>query len=172
MIYELKDGIYVPKIAVFRDPVKRPEGRVYMYLRDETGYNVKVKFDGWLGTNLVVDVGLYHIADQLTDQSDAAMSHMAIGNQVSPSPPAAGNTALESELDRNALTSKTHGAGSDAKKVTYVGDWPPGDGTGTLTEAGIFNAASGGIMLARKTYDARPKGGSDTLTITWEVTFS
>jgi hypothetical protein len=116
--------------------------------------------------NLVVTAGKNHIADQLSSSpGDAAMSHMAIG--TGSTAPAAGNTALGTEIDRNALTSRT-----DATNVvTYVGDWAAGDGTNSaIAEAGIFNAASVGTMLARATFTAINKGASDTLKITWTVT--
>lgn len=117
-------------------------------------------------SNLVVDAGKAHIADQLSSSpGGAAMGWMAIG--TGSTAPAAGNTALGTEIDRNALTSRT-----DATNVvTYVGDWAAGDGTNAaIAEAGIFNASSAGTMLARATFTAINKGASDTLKITWTVT--
>lgn len=145
-------------------------GRAHIYLRDETDpNNIIVKENNW-GPNLVVTVGKNHIADQMSDQGEAAMSHMAVGTGTTPA--AAGDTALQTELDRNALTSITQGTGGDANKVTYVGDWAPGDGTGAITEAGIFNASSGGTMLCRRVFSVKNKDAADSLTITWELTFS
>jgi hypothetical protein len=116
--------------------------------------------------NLVVTAGKNHIADQLSaSPGQAAMSHMAIGTGSTAA--AAGDTALGTEIDRNALTSRT-----DATNVvTYVGTWAAGDGTNAaLREAGIFNAASTGTMLARVVYSNIDKQAGDTLTITWTVT--
>ena len=43
--------------------------------------------------------------------------------------------------------------------VTYVGNWAAGDGTNSaITEAGIFNAASTGTMLARAVFSASTRG--------------
>lgn len=116
--------------------------------------------------NLVVTAGKNHIADQLSaSPGEAAMSHMAVG--TGSTAPAAGNTALGAEVDRNALTSRTE----SANVVTYVGTWAAGDATNSaLAEAGIFNAASAGTMLARATYTAIDKQAGDSLTITWTVT--
>lgn len=117
-------------------------------------------------SNLVVTAGKNHIADQLSAApGQAAMSHMAIGTGSTAA--AAGDTALGVEIDRNALTSRT-----DATNVvTYVGTWAAGDGTNAaLREAGIFNAASSGTMLARVVYANIDKQAGDTLTITWTVT--
>jgi hypothetical protein len=118
--------------------------------------------------NLVTDVGCAHIADQLeSSPDDAAMSHMAIGTGTNA--PAAGDTTLQTELDRNTLTSFLQGAGADDHKVVYIGDWAAGDGTGAITEAGIFNAASAGTLLARTTFSVVNKGANDTLEITWTL---
>ena len=120
--------------------------------------------------NLIVTVGRYHIADQMAAQSEAAMSHMAIGTGTTAA--AATDTALETELDRNTLSSTTQGTSTDANKVTYIGDWAAGDGTGAITEAGIFNSASAGIMLCRTVFAVKNKGAGDTLTLTWVLTIS
>lgn len=116
--------------------------------------------------NLVVTAGKNHIADQLSSSpSQAAMSHMEVGTGTTA--PAAGDTALQTALDRNALTSRT----DSTNVVTYVGDWAAGDATHTaITEAGIFNNSTGGTMLNRATFTAINKGASDTLKITWTVT--
>lgn len=116
--------------------------------------------------NLVITVGKNHVADQLAAEAQAKMSHMAIGTGSTAA--AAGDTALETELDRNALTSLTN----SNNVVTYVGDWPAGDGTGALTEAGIFNSASAGVMLARSVFAVKNKAAGDSLTITWTLTLN
>lgn len=116
--------------------------------------------------NLVVDAGENHIADQLSSSpGQSAMSHMAIGTGSTAA--AFGDTALGTETDRNALTSRTDAV----NVVTYVGTWAAGDGTNSaLREAGIFNNSSGGTMLARAVYANIDKQAADTLTITWTVT--
>lgn len=113
--------------------------------------------------NTVPTAGKNHIADQLAaSPSQNAMSHMAIGTGTPTS------TALGNELDRNALTSRT----ASNNVVTYVCDWAAGDGTGAITEAGIFNASSGGTMLCSASFSVINKGASDTLQITWTLTIS
>jgi len=120
--------------------------------------------------NLIVTVGKNHIADQLSDTGEAAMSHMALGTGTTAA--VVGDSALETELDRNALTSKTQGSGANANQVTYSGEWAAGDGTGAITEAGIFNSASAGIMLARSVFAVKNKGATDSLSIAWTLTIS
>jgi hypothetical protein len=137
-------------------------GRVRVELRGPDG-KLKARREV---RNLVVDAGEAHIADQLSSApGQAAMSHMALGTGATA--PAFGNTALGTEIDRNALTSRTD-AGN---VVTYVGNWAAGDATNAaLAEAGIFNAASVGTMLARATFTPIDKQAGDTLAITWTVT--
>lgn len=120
--------------------------------------------------NLVVNVGLYHIADQLSDQGEGAMSHMAVGTDNTAA--AAGNTTLGTELARVALDSTTQGAGASADEVTYVATFAAGTGTGALVEAGILNAASAGVLLCRSVFSVINKGASDSLVITWVLTIA
>ncbi|MDH3257330.1 MAG: phage tail protein [Nitrospinota bacterium] len=115
---------------------------------------------------MIVDSGLQHIADQLSDQGQVSMSHMAVGTGTSAE--AASQTALQTESARVALTSKTR---SD-KKVVYVGDFPAGVGTGALTEVGLLNAASAGALLSRVVFPVKNKGPSDTLKIIIEHTYA
>jgi len=117
-------------------------------------------------TNLVTTVGLNHIADQMSDQGEAVMSHAAIGTGVAAA--AAGDTTLGTELDRNALTSKTQATNT----VTYIADWAAGDGTGVITEAGILNAAAAGTLLSRIVFAAVNKLANDAFRITWEHTYA
>lgn len=117
--------------------------------------------------NLVTTAGKAHIADQLSASPGATgMTHMAVGTGTNAA--AVGDTALQTELDRNTLTSRT----DSGAVVTYVGDWAAGDGTGAITEAGILNAGSSGTLLARSVFSAINKGAGDTLQITWTLTIS
>lgn len=116
--------------------------------------------------NLVVTSGKEFVASRMKDATTTAMSHMAVGSGSTT--PAAGDTALGSELDRQALTSTT----VSSNEITYVATFEAGDGTGAITEAGLFNAASGGDMLCRTTFAVVNKGASDSMTITWVVTVS
>jgi hypothetical protein len=116
-------------------------------------------------TNLIVTVGKNSIADQLLASPGVTKpTHMAVGTGTDAA--AAGDTALQTELDRNALTSKTR----NTNVVTMVGDWAAGDATGAITEAGIFNASSSGDLYARAVFSVINKGANDTLSITWTFT--
>jgi len=82
--------------------------------------------------NVITEVGDAYVADALSSSpGEAAMSHMAIG--TSSTAASTSDTALVSQLDRNALTSRTQGTGAADNDVIYVGDWAAGDGTGAIT---------------------------------------
>jgi len=115
--------------------------------------------------NLVVTDGKKWVADRMND-ANTVMSHMAVGTGTTAA--AAGDTTLDTEEDRNALTSTT----VTDNEVAYVCSWASGDATASLTEAGLFDASSGGDMLARTVFSVVNKGASDTLTITWTITVS
>ena len=118
--------------------------------------------------NLVVTDGKEFVASRMKDTTKTAMSHMAIGTGSTAA--AAGNTTLVTELDRNALTSTT----VTNNAVAYVATYAAGDGTGAITEAGLFNASSGGDMLCRTVFASGVvnKGSADSMTITWTITVS
>jgi hypothetical protein len=92
------------------------------------------------------------------------MSHMAVGAGTAPA--AAGNTALGTELGRVALGSTT----ATNNQVSYVASFGAGVGTGAVTEAGLFNASTGGTMLCRTVFSVVNKEAADTMSITWTVT--
>ena len=146
---------------MIKDDVK-VVGKLHIQLFDADG-NLKHEYHE---SNLVVNSGLNYIASRMKDASTTAMSHMAVGSGAVA--PAGGNTALGSELGRVALTSTT----VTANAIAYVADFAAGTGTGAITEAGIFNAASSGTMLCRSTFGVVTKSATDSIRITWTITVS
>tara|TARA_R110001606_G_scaffold74779_1_gene173411 strand:- start:7889 stop:8338 length:450 start_codon:yes stop_codon:yes gene_type:complete len=139
-------------------------GDVTLTLTDEKG-NLKARQEI---KNLVVNTGLTFISQRMIGTSQAVMSHMALGSGTNAA--AAGDTALQTQVgNREALDT----AVSDSPGViTYTSTFEPGDATGALTEAGIFNASTSGNMLCRTKFDVVNKSSTDTLAITWVVTIS
>jgi hypothetical protein len=128
-------------------------------LRDSKG-NIKEQRDVF---NTVTTAGKNMIADRLLASPTLGVpTHMAVGTGTG------GTTSLNTETDRNALTSKTR---SNAV-VTMVGDWAAGDATAALTEAGVFDASSSGNMHLYTTFAVINKGATDTLSISWTLTIS
>ena len=119
--------------------------------------------------NLVVTAGKNWVAGRFKDGSiPDEMSHMPIGSPDTA--PAAGNTALATELNRIALT--TDGGTVSTNTVQYDASWTSAAAAYAIKEAGIFNAASGGTMLARTTFAVINKGTDDTVSISWTITVS
>lgn len=115
--------------------------------------------------NLVVDVGKEWVAGMMTGTGNA-MTHMGVGSGTTVA--SAGQTALVGAVDRNALT--VAGGTQTANTVQYAATWGDGDGDGALTEAGLFDQSTGGVMLARTVFDVINKGAGDVMTIIWTIT--
>jgi hypothetical protein len=129
--------------------------------------------------NLVVDDGIEYILSCVVNDSNndgtgdrpAVMSHMAVGTdgtaQVST------DSALGAEIvsgGRQGLVSTTLDSATNSMEFVCLFD--AGEGTGAIEEAGIFNASSGGTMLARTTFPVINKEALDKLTITWVITLA
>lgn len=109
--------------------------------------------------------GKTHVADQLSDSGEVAMSHMAIGTGTGQG---VGDNTLATELNRQALDNAT--PSHAANVVTYHRTFAAGEGTGTITEAGVFNDASAGTMFVYNDSISFAKGASDSLALTWTFT--
>jgi hypothetical protein len=117
--------------------------------------------------NLVVSAGLTFIASRMGGTSASVMSHMALGSGTTAA--AAGQTDLVSILgSREALDSST----PSSNTIVYVSSFEAGDATGAVTEAGIFNASSGGTMLCRTVFSVVNKAADDTMQVTWTITLT
>ena len=113
--------------------------------------------------NLIVTVGKQFIASRMIGTSSAVMSHMGIGTTATT--PVAGNTTLANQIARvGDLAASVSGA-----IVTYSATFGPGVGTGSVVEAGIFNASSGGTMLCRTVFPVINKDAGETIVITWNI---
>lgn len=118
--------------------------------------------------NLVVTTGKNYIASKIaaTTNTPAAMTHMAVGTGTAT--PGATDSSLITQTGRVSLS----GAVVSTNTITYTATFPAGTGDGAITEAGIFNAATGGTMLCRTTFPVVNKASGDTIAITWVVTVS
>ena len=123
----------------------------------------------WVKNNLIVDVGFDFISDAIGASAGrpAVMSHIAVGTGVTAA--AVGDTALQTEVARKAAT-YAHVGGT--KVFTFEATFDPGEATGAITESGILNAASTGIMLDRVVFSVINKGALDTLLQKFTFTMS
>jgi hypothetical protein len=137
-------------------------GFLTIELRKENGTSEIYEFK-----NRIMQLGLARIAQRLAGSANA-MTHMAIGSNSANDNNT--RTALGTELGRVTLTSATVTTQTTTNdSVTYIAAFAAGVGTGAITEAGIFDAASAGTMLSRSIFTVINKGVSDSLTITWKV---
>lgn len=140
-----------------------PKGELNILLTDENG---EVKLNK-IVPNIVVATGREYIAQRLIESGrPAEVSHMAIGD--SDAAAVVGDTTLANELSRVAFDSSS----TSSNTITFAATWGPGVGTGTISEAGIFNDSAAGTMLARTTFADVNKLGGDTLAIDWTITIS
>ena len=118
--------------------------------------------------NLVVTTGKNYVASRMAGTSANVMSHMAIGTGSTAA--AAADTTLGTESARVSLTSTTN----NNNDVVYVATFPANTpaSAAAITEAGLFNASSGGTMLCRTVFAQVNKQTADALTITWTGTAS
>lgn len=115
-------------------------------------------------------MGKSYLAFFLQSAASAAatftMVYAAIGSDATAE--AASDTALGTELSRHT------GTASYSANAIYevVATFATGSGTGAITEYGIFDTNTGGTLLSRDTESAINKGANDTLTVTYQLTFS
>lgn len=148
---------------MIRDSV-RHKGVVDIVLTDEAGL-VKKKLTV---DNLVVQTGRNFITHRMAGAGNAIMSHMGIGETGTAA--ALSDTTLGSEAARVTLTSTTVNANTIVYAATFNPNTPAV--SSAITEAGIFNASSGGEMLCRTSFAVINKTTVDSLTITWTITNS
>jgi len=130
--------------------------------------------------NLVVTIGKTYVASRMiknTSDTDGLpkMSHMAIGTNTNTDPlrpgttPALTDTTLNAQLARVGGTPETFSSSVSSNIVTYSATFGPADGQGSIAEAGIFNALTGGTMLCRTTFPVITKDADEAVVITWNI---
>lgn len=130
-----------------------------------------------VGPNLVVTTGLGYIVDawQGTVELEAMRYH---GCGTGSTAPAAGNTALEAESTTIINPNNTRATGSLIEGASASIFRTEGsmlfDGSGTITEWGLFNQAAtgGGVMMARRTFTGISISAGLSIFFAWEAQFS
>lgn len=123
--------------------------------------------------NIITDVGLAAIIRLVfSGLSESKFGYLAIGTGTTSE--SASDTALEAEIARKAatVTQTTTSITDDTALLEATFSSADGlTGSDNVSETGIFNAASGGILLARKVFSAVPINwdAGDTLTIRYYV---
>jgi len=117
--------------------------------------------------NLVVTSGINLARDLLDGTTTIAVNYLGVGTGTTAV--AAGDTTLESEQFRGAITKRTSVSG--AFTMAYYLSSTQGNGN-DLTEAGLFDTSSGGSMFSRVTYSAITKTSSIAVMYSWTINMS
>lgn len=140
------------------------KGKLTIVVYDENGLEKnKVEHD-----NLVVNTGLEYIASRMIGTTQNVMSHMEVGSGTTA--PIGSNTQLQTPIAGSRVVINPLTASASA--VVAVAQFNTGIATGAITEAGIFNASSGGTMICRTVFPVVNKGITDVMIITWTITIS
>lgn len=138
-------------------------GEVDFILKDSSG-KIKKKFTK---KNLVVNTGLALGVARLIGVVSDALSHVALGTSTT----AASNsqTGLITEIARVASSIATITTTSANDTIEFTTTFPAGTATGALTEAGLFNASSAGVMFSRIVFSVTNKAAGDELVVVWRI---
>jgi hypothetical protein len=123
--------------------------------------------------NILTNVGLAAIIRLIAaGLTETKFSHLAIGTGTTAE--AATDTALVTEIKRKAATVSQVTTTVTGDTALFEATFSSADGlTGshTVSETGIFNAATGGILLARKTFPGVPLNwdAGDSITIRYFI---
>jgi len=153
--------------------IAKAYGHFTLVVHDENGY-----VTGYMQSdNLVVDTGLDCMGDLVFGTTlctaEALFQFIEIG--TGSTAPTIADSAIETAI----------GGCSRVQDATPAGDTAtPGEMTATIesvfsgatcaasvTEAGVFDAASAGNMIARSTFGTVTVGSADTLTVTYNIKF-
>jgi len=119
--------------------------------------------------NLVVNGGRDFLFSQTSGTGTVTnMKYMGVGTDNTAA--GATQTALETEIGTRQSISYAHSAG--ATTMTATATFGAGNATGTIQEAGLFTASSGGTMFNRVNGINKVKGADDSLEITYTLTIT
>jgi len=123
--------------------------------------------------NIVASTGLNVVIKQILGSSGAGAQPDKfnwIGIGTSTNAESTNDTALGGEVGtRQQDTDPTFPALGQGQLVVTFGT---ANGTGNLSESGVFNSSNSTAMLFRSTFAAIAKGTSDSLQVTWDITIS
>ena len=141
-------------------------GIIEIVVRDGRG-RIKYRI---IRRNLITDAGLEYIAKALGGLITVeAFKYIAIGSGTTA--PSGSDTALENEIAREegSVSLETTNVTNDTLKVSasfiFTASYD-------ISESGLFNAATGGTMLARQTFDTISVKAGYELDVTWRIIFS
>lgn len=137
-------------------------GDVKITVFDENG-NIKEVRDI---KNLVVDGGKSFIASKIAQSGSLNISYMGIGTGLSS--PIYSNTALDSQIAKRQTTAIAYTSGTN--QVTFTSSFSGVTHHNTaVSEAGLFCASTGGVMVCRTVFGSFTILSTDTIGISWTL---
>lgn len=115
--------------------------------------------------NLVVDVGRALMASRLGADTIGKITYIGAGSSTSA--PTNGNTNLTTPINRYPVTFTTATTTSTDDTAVFVANIV--NVNGVVAETGLFNAATGGVMLSKANIGPFTMAPTDSLTLTWKV---
>ena len=110
------------------------------------------KTERYLIKNLFTDDGLAYLAARAAGEAVNVISHMALGTGSAPAAGADKTLGAEIAGSRVAVTLSGNGP-----QRLYTATFAAGVGSGAVTEAGLFNAATGGLLTNRSVFGVRTR---------------
>lgn len=146
------------------------EGFVTLKVFDKDG-NLKSEHSG---KNVITKAGLAQLALLAGNASAVPFTYLALGTDntaVTPDDTALGAEITDTGLARAAATISrtTTTVTNDTLRAVYT--WTA-TGVQTIEECGLFNASSGGTMLAHKLTGSTTTASTDQVYITYDIKFS
>lgn len=122
--------------------------------------------------NLITSAGKAGVASRINgDGAEAAFTYIAVGTGTTAAN--AADTTLQTETAASGLS---RAAGTASRVTTTVANDTAQlvktfsvTGTVAVTESGVLNAASNGVLLARQVFSAINVVNGDSLQITWKI---
>ena len=147
-------------------------GEVTIEVRDKNG---KLKFKRTF-KNVITNVGKAQVAGLINGVVTTPFKYIAIGtgdpdNPGTCSSESASDTSLQNEVARTQATVSRTTTNVTNDTAQLQATFTAG-ATWKVCESGVFDASSGGNMLARKTFDTVTLYSGDQIAITWKITVS
>lgn len=147
-----------------------PKGRLTVQIKN--GDNALV--DTIQANNSIVLTGRDLIAKLFVNEAIDPVSHVAVG--TGNAAVNAGDAGLNAEIFRKAINPIDPSlhittTSENKRKVTITADLDFQEAIASLTEAGLFNAAAGGVMYNRVVFPPINKTADFKLTLIWEIVF-
>ena len=122
--------------------------------------------------NLIVNTGLAEMAGLLlTDTSGSVTTYDYIGIGTGTTTATATDTTLETESMREQGTG-TRTTTTVTNDTAHLEATFNITSTLAITESGMFNAASSGVMLNRTTFSAVNLNNGDVVVVKWDISFA